>query len=112
VAQLGFSRILTSGGAQTAVAGAANIADIVQELGQSCIVMPGGGITEENLEEIQTRTRCVEFHASARVRKDSLVEWRNPACSLGTHSSEYSTMVTSTEKVAKLVKIYKVTFFK
>ena len=30
VAQLGFSRILTSGGAQTAAAGAANIADIVQ----------------------------------------------------------------------------------
>ena len=56
--------------------------------------------------------QCVEFHASARVVKSSDMEYKNPTCSLGLRGEEYSQMVTSTERVAKLIKIYKVTFFK
>ena len=40
------------------------------------------------------------------------MEYKNPTCSLGLRGEEYSQMVTSTERVAKLIKIYKVTFFK
>ena len=86
---------------------------LVKELEDSgTIVMPGGGITEENLEEIQMRTRCVEFHASARAEKASEMEFTNKTCSLGSNGQEYSTMVTSRDKVSNLIKIYKVTFFK
>lgn len=113
VSQLGFDRILTSGGQTTAVEGIEVIASLVRELGDSgTIVMPGGGVTEDNLEEIQTRTKCVEFHASAREEKVSEMEYVNKACSLGSNGQEYSTMVTSREKVSNLIKIYKVTFFK
>ena len=113
VSQLGFDRILTSGGQTTAVEGIEVIASLVRELGDSgTIVMPGGGVTEDNLEEIQTRTKCVEFHASAREEKVSDMEYVNKACSLGSNGQEYSTMVTSREKVSNLIKIYKVTFFK
>lgn len=112
VAQLGFQRILTSGGQSKAVEGIETIAGLVKELGDKVIVMPGGGICEDNLEEIQTKTKCVEFHASARVVKSSEMEYKNSACSLGLRGEEYSQMVTSTERVAKLIKIYKVTFFK
>ena len=112
VSQLGFHRILTSGGAATAHQGMDCIAKLVTELGDNVIVMPGGGINEDNLEEIQTKTKCVEFHASARVSKSSEMEHQNSDCSLGTNSQEYSTMVTSKDKVANLIKIYKVTFFK
>ena len=57
VSQLGFDRILTSGGHRTAYEGIKEIAGLVKELEDSgTIVMPGGGITEENLEEIQMRT--------------------------------------------------------
>eukprot|EP00091_Calanus_sinicus_P006340 TRINITY_DN16967_c0_g1_i1.p1 TRINITY_DN16967_c0_g1~~TRINITY_DN16967_c0_g1_i1.p1 ORF type:complete len:195 (+),score=49.56 TRINITY_DN16967_c0_g1_i1:278-862(+) len=110
VQQLGFERILTSGGHKTALEGIQTIAELVKEL--ECVVMPGGGINDENLEEIQTKTKCVEFHASARIKKDSKMEFQNEACSMGSNSQEFSIMVTSTEKVAKLVKIYKRTFFK
>lgn len=112
VSQLGFHRILTSGGAASAHQGMDCIAKLVTELGDNVIVMPGGGINEDNLEEIQTKTKCVEFHASARVSKSSEMEHQNSDCSLGTNSQEYSTMVTSKDKVANLIKIYKVTFFK
>ena len=57
VAQLGFDRILTSGGHSKAVDGMENIAALVKDLGDKVIVMPGGGISEDNLEEIQTKTK-------------------------------------------------------
>ena len=57
VAQLGFERILTSGGHSKALDGMENIATLVKELGDKVIVMPGGGISEDNLEEIQTKTK-------------------------------------------------------
>ena len=57
VVQLGFERILTSGGHSKALDGMENIATLVKELGDKVIVMPGGGISEDNLEEIQTKTK-------------------------------------------------------
>ena len=57
VAQLGFDRILTSGGHSKALEGMENIAALVKEVGDKVIVMPGGGINEDNLEEIQTKTK-------------------------------------------------------
>lgn len=110
VQQLGFERILTSGGQKSALEGIQGISGLVREL--DIVVMLGGGIDEDNLEDIQTKTKCVEFHASARVKKASRMKYQNPRCNMGTHSEEFSTMITSTEKVANLVKIYKNTFFK
>ena len=94
------------------VAAADTIARLVSELGEAVIVMPGGGVTEDNLEEIRTRTKCVEFHASARVSRASEMEHQNPGLSLGSSGREYTTMVTSRDKVSNLIKIYKVNFFK
>ena len=62
VAQLGFDRILTSGGHSKALDGIDNIAALVKDLGDKVIVMPGGGICEDNLEEIQTKTKVGYQH--------------------------------------------------
>jgi len=64
-AELGFTRILTSGGAATALQGAVTIAELVSDLPE-LNVMPGGGISEENMAEIMEATKAVEYHASAR----------------------------------------------
>ena len=112
VATLGFERILTSGGKKTALQGIDNISKLVEEVGDKIIIMPGGGITEENMEEIRVKTKCVEFHASARVSKQSEMEHINSDCSMGSNGEEYSTMVASRDKVANLIKIYKTTFLK
>ena len=61
---------------------------------------------------LKSTFQCVEFHASARKVKTSQMEYQNSGCSLGQRGEEYSLMVTSTERVANLIKIYKVTFFK
>ena len=79
--ELGFTRVLTSGGASTALLGATVIAELVNDL--EVTVMPGGGISEDNMAEVMETTKAVEFHASARERKESLMVWRNNNCSLG-----------------------------
>merc|ERR1711994_250088 len=50
-AELGFTRILTSGGAATALQGAVTIAELVSDLPE-LNVMPGGGISEEYMAEV------------------------------------------------------------
>jgi len=107
VSSLGFSRILTSGARASALEGVSAISEMRKEVG-GCSVMPGGGIDEYNMQEVMERTRCVEFHASARVEKPSVMEWRNNECFMGNPGSEeFSTMVTSISRVEALVRVYK-----
>jgi len=107
IEDLGITRILTSGGKKDVMEGVKMIRQMSDVLSPACVVMPGGGVNESNLEELMTTTRCHEYHFSARVPKDSAMEWRNEDCSLGSNSQEYSTMVCSKERVEELLRIYK-----
>ena len=69
--ELGFDRILTSGGAQNADTGASEIAKMVQYAGEAINIMPGGGITAENVARIFKATGANEFHASCSIVKNS-----------------------------------------
>eukprot|EP00118_Oscarella_pearsei_P005081 m.22725 g.22725 ORF g.22725 m.22725 type:complete len:187 (+) comp28389_c0_seq1:313-873(+) len=66
IIELGFSRLLTSGLASSALEGAPAIHRLVQQAGDRIVIMPGGGITEKNLERILSLTGAKEFHCSAR----------------------------------------------
>ncbi len=50
--ELGFDRILTSGGAQNAETGATEIAKIVRHAGAAIMIMPGGGINAKDVSKI------------------------------------------------------------
>ncbi|KAB0677743.1 copper homeostasis protein CutC [Aureimonas leprariae] len=65
--ELGFERILTSGGMRNAVAGSGALAALVARAGERIIVMPGGGVRPENVKELLRRTGAREVHASARA---------------------------------------------
>ena len=106
VVNLGFHRILTSGGEQSARAGVDIIRELVREVGQDIIIMPGAGINANNLQEILSKTNCPEFHASAREVKQSEMKYQNESCSMGSNGEEYRTMITSVKKVQTLVKIF------
>jgi copper homeostasis protein len=64
---LGFDRILTSGGASSAPAGAATIAAMVARAGGRCVVMAGAGVAPDNVTELIARTGVREVHASASI---------------------------------------------
>jgi copper homeostasis protein len=60
--QCGVSRVLTSGGAGTALEGVGAIASLVRRAAGQIEVMAGGGVREENVQEIVQRTGAREVH--------------------------------------------------
>ena len=67
VLALGADRLLTSGGAPTALEGATLIESLVARSGGRLEVMAGGGVTEHTAAEILRRTGVRELHFSARA---------------------------------------------
>jgi copper homeostasis protein len=57
------SRVLTSGGAVTALEGADVIALLVEQADDRIVVMAGGGIREQSVREVIARTGVSEVHA-------------------------------------------------
>jgi copper homeostasis protein len=63
VIDLGASRVLTSGGAATALDGAVAIAMLVDQAGERISIVAGGKIREHNARDVIARTGVREVHA-------------------------------------------------
>jgi len=63
VVRCGASRILTSGGAASALGGVDNIAMLVKRAGERITIIPGAGINTGNILQLATATRAREFHS-------------------------------------------------
>ena len=64
---LGVDRVLTSGGAPTAVEGADVIARLVVQAGDAMAVMAGGTVRAQNVADLVRRTQVREVHARLTV---------------------------------------------
>lgn len=62
--ELGMQRILTSGGAKSAVEGMDNLGELLEEAEDEVIIMPGGGIRGSNLHTL-LELEALEYHSSA-----------------------------------------------
>ncbi len=62
---LNITRVLTSGGRPTAPEGAEMIARMKKAAG-SMQILPGGGVTTDNVKELVARTGVTQIHASSR----------------------------------------------
>jgi copper homeostasis protein len=63
VVRCGASRILTSGGAASALEGANKIAALVAAADERVTIVPGAGINAENILQLAAATRAYEFHS-------------------------------------------------
>ncbi|MFO0798746.1 MAG: copper homeostasis protein CutC [Gemmataceae bacterium] len=63
---VGVERVLTSGGAPSAIGGAAVIRDLIRRAAGRIEVLPGGGIHRENVAELVATTGCDQVHGSFR----------------------------------------------
>jgi copper homeostasis protein len=63
VIELGASRVLTSGGAATALDGAVAIAMLVDQAGERVSIVAGGKIREQNARDVIARSGVHEVHA-------------------------------------------------
>lgn len=97
--ELGFERVLTSGGMQSAIAGASAIARLVAQAGGRIVVMPGAGIEPGNVVALRETTRAREFHASAKRRLPSAMR-RIPGDALGMGEGEMRTDVDTVRALA------------
>jgi copper homeostasis protein len=61
---LGTTRVLTSGGRKTALAGSNRIAQLVQYAAGRIQVLPGSGIVADHIGELMARTGCDQVHGS------------------------------------------------
>lgn len=64
LAELGFARLLTSGQQQTALAGIDLLESLISKRGNNPIVMPGGGIRPDNVEQLLA-IGATNVHSSA-----------------------------------------------
>lgn len=68
---LDVERILTSGQEVSAYKGIKLIEELVIKSKNKIIIMPGGGINENNAAEIVNRSKVKEIHGSARVKNEN-----------------------------------------
>ena len=99
---LGCDRILTSGQQPDAVKGIPLIAGLVKRANGRIIIMPGCGVRESNVAQIEAETGAREFHTSARSIVYSKMAYRNENVPMGSSivSSEFETVETDRQKVA------------
>ena len=64
---LGFDKVLSSGGARTAAEGAITLACMVATAGNDLAVIAGSGVRPENVAETVAKTGVREVHSSASI---------------------------------------------
>jgi copper homeostasis protein len=102
IIKLGIDRILTSGQAVTAVEGAELLSSLIKKAGNRVVIMPGSGITENNVVDLVKKTGAKEVHASLRSPVISKMDFRNDLASTGnSREDEFTWMETDPERVRK-----------
>ena len=103
---LGVDRLLTSGQESTCLEGLDLIAALQKQAADRIIVMPGGGITPQNVRRIVAGTGVREVHLSASTSVESKMRHRNSRCFMGaaTPRSEFTGKVTDENAVRSVVE--------
>ncbi|MDR2956459.1 MAG: copper homeostasis protein CutC [Prevotella sp.] len=102
IIKLGCDRILTSGGKVSATEGKNIIRELIEKAKERIIIMPGGGITENNISELVKATNLTEFHGSFRSRVKGDMEYISPI--FNDENEEYSILQTDAKKVKKAIE--------
>ena len=107
LAEMGFSRILTSGQKPTAEQGIPLLAELNQLAAGRITLMAGCGVNEKNVAAIEAATLIREFHFSARETKPSEMRYRNPSVYMGAEDAdEYSREVTTSARVQAIIATF------
>lgn len=101
---LGVDRVLTSGGAPTAVEGLETLAALAWRSEGRGSIIAAGGITEHNVGRVIAEAGVSEVHVRPTKRRDSQMRFRRESVTLGKPyvPDEYARIVTTADLV-KLV---------
>ena len=104
----GCSRILTSGGKQTALDGIENLASLVKKAGNRISVMPGSGVNFKNIKQIAEITGANEMHLSARSLVPGKMKFKQPAVTMGGNVSvpDYDLQLPDEKVIQEILKLF------
>ena len=104
--ELGINRVLTSGQEVSALEGAELVHGLLVHADDKIIVMPGGGITEQNIKKVLDTTGAKEIHVTGTRTKNSPMTFRNDRCFMGgvIRPPEYSMIITDADRIRALVQ--------
>ncbi len=105
LAALGVDRILTSGQERSVPEGLPLIRELSKAAGGRLSIMPGGGIREENVQEIIKETLVEEVHFTAFSNLESPMKHRNARPLMGSERvpGEYERWITDVSSVRTIV---------
>ncbi|PBQ30758.1 copper homeostasis protein [Sphingobacteriaceae bacterium] len=72
--EMGFDRVLTSGGKKTALEGKDNLRKLSEKFEGKIILLAGGGIRSTNISEILRAANCSEYHSAAFVGSSTVCD--------------------------------------
>lgn len=96
----GCERILTSGQQPKATDGQQLIKELIDHAGERIIIMPGSGVTSENIISLAENTGAAEFHSSAGMNRDSPMKFINEKM-----NEQMKYTVVNKEEVYKMRKL-------
>ena len=79
IIEIGCERILTSGLRPKAIDGQQLIKELIIHANDRISIMPGSGVTSENIISLAENTGAVEFHSSAGTYKETEMKYINEA---------------------------------
>jgi copper homeostasis protein len=98
-------RVLTSGQRDTAVEGAALLAELVKQAGKRIVILGCGALAPETISEVRRSTRLSELHFAAMKDVPSGMHYRNSNVGMGGTDldREYRNTVTDRDLVAATI---------
>ncbi len=105
---LGIHRVLTSGCEPSVEQGLHTLQKLIERAQDRIIVMPGGGITEQNAKTIIQKTNAKEIHFSGRIQIESTMQHRNEKLVFSSPTqSEYTHHITDLNRIRAILKATK-----
>lgn len=105
LADMGVSRVLTSGQQPTAEMGIEMLGRLNQAARGRITILAGCGVNEHNIRKIQAETGVHEFHFSARVAVKSCMQYINSDVYMGAKGvDEGELMYTSADRVKATIE--------
>ena len=97
--ELGYCRVLTSGQAEDALAGSANIARWVKQAGNRISMMPGGGIKPNTIVAVKAATGAHHFHLTAKKWIEQPCDMPIPGLPGGYYASDVENIKICLEQI-------------
>lgn len=100
--EIGFERILTSGGVPKAMDGAQNLAKLITQAAGRISIMPGSGVNASNILSLAKITHAIEFHSSASISLESGMGYIDEEM-----NENLSTVLADENSIREMVKVLK-----